>query len=353
MSDWNEIVGNFESMHAPKVSNTVLGCFYKTVLRRREQLTTDAREVDNDFEDPHSRYLNFDEERQLGDAKAKEKPKFQYLGEVTEATEPTETTEEDSKVNKKIAKTKKKIMKNKTKWYTASAEFRSTMGFLLVRYVKEVKDFYTANGNKFPEENDVLSEFTTFAANPIDIGSFYIAPFIFTVTDKIDVNKVVEPIYEDLDTLLQSKLKEIFKNNEGSPTRQINKLVDRWIQFIKLIAVNVATVFWYSKGNCNAALVSMVLRQLVLQANREASLDEMFFKTLDEYNVSAAELLKLSKNQRKVKAEAANAVTDETAPATEEQDDFSKALEQDDSISQSLDAQESNDWEEEATFDEQ
>lgn len=353
-AQWEDIVGKFDTLKSNKVVGSIIECVYKTILKRFDQLASESRDANPDWVDPFPMCLNFTEETAIANHKGKDKPKFTYEAEVTETTEVLK----DGKKTRKSTGKKTKQIKPKGKVCTATADGRSTLVFLLLKYVKEVKDLYVANNNRFPEESQILSELETFTSTPTDVGEFNVSPFILTITDRIDVNKVIEPVYGDLDSVLLACLSALFKNGDGTPTVQLSKLVNKWVQFVKLMALNAAAVMWHKKARIDSGLLKLIFRQLTLVGNRDVTLDEMFFKVLDEYNAEAERLAKDASELRKTKAAAAKAVKDaagptsETEPASPEQDEFTNGLDDiEEDISSSL-ADESNEWGDEAPLDE-
>ena len=352
-TQWEDIVGNFPTLKTAKVTGAIIDCYYKTILKRFEQLSSEAKDANPDWVNPYANCLTLDEETQLAGHKGKDKPKFQYEAEVTE----TEEVEKDGKKVKKSTGKKKTALKNKGKVCTATADGRATLTFWLLKYVKEIKDLSVANNNKFPDESHLLSELETFTSTPADIGSFNISPFILNLTDRIEVNKVVEPVFGDLDSVLLNALSAIFKNGEGTPTLQLTKLVTKWVQFLKLMALQTAHHMWYKKARLDSDTFKMIFLQLTLVGNREVTLDAMFFQVLDEYLAEAARLAEEQSQARKVKADAnkaakANAeaagTNNESSP---EQDEFVAGLDDTEDISSSL-AAETNEWTDEVNPDE-
>jgi hypothetical protein len=352
-TQWEDVIGKFDSLKAAKVVNTTVECLYKTILKRFDQLGSDALDVDPDWVNPFANCLSLAEETELAAHKGKDKPKFTYEAEVTE----TEEVEKDGKKTKKSTGKKKMAIKNKGKICTATADGRTTLNFCLLKFVKEIKDLYVANNNKFPEETTLLSELATFTSNPTEVGVFNVSPFILGLTDNIDVNKVVDAVYGDLDGLILAKLSEMFKSTTGTPTAQITKLVSRWVQFVKLIALQAAAFMWHKKARIDGELLKLLLRQLSVFGNREFVLDEMFFKVLDEYNAEAARIAEEVSKVRKEKAAATKAakeagVDPSADPENPEQDEFITGLDDaQDDISSAL-ASESNEWTDEVNPDE-
>jgi hypothetical protein len=343
-TQWEDIIGNFSTLKTAKVTNAIVNCYYKTILKRFEQLTSEGREVNPDFVDPYATCLSFAEEATIANHKGKDKPKFTYEAEVTE----TEEVEKDGKKIKKSTGKKKMAIKTKGKICTATADGKDTLTFWLLKYVKEIKDLYVANNNRFPEESHLLSELETFTSTPADIGSFTISPFILNLTDRIDANKVVEPVYGDLDSILVTTLSALFKNDNGTPTVQLTKLVTKWVQFLKLMALQAAGLMWYKKARVDSETLKVVLRQLTLVGNRDVTLDAMFFQVLDEYIAEAARLAEEQSKLRKEKAVANKAAKEnaDAAGASEpstETDEFVAGLDDVDDISSSL-AAEANEW---------
>jgi hypothetical protein len=347
-ANWTDIVGNFTTLKTNKVVNSIVDCYYKTILKRFEQLSNDAREANPDWKDRFSTCLSFAEETALSNYKGKAdgKPKFTYEGEAAE----TEEVEKDGKKVKRTVKgaAKKKVVKPKGKICTATSDGKSTLLFLLLKYVKEIKDLYNSNNNRFPEESHVLSELETFTSNPADVGSFNVSHFILNLTDRVDVNKVVEPVFGDLDTVLLNVLSALFKNENGTPTVQLTKLVTKWVQFLKLMALTTAALMWYKKSRIDGETVKLVLRQLTLFGNREVTLDEMCFQVLDEYNTESARIAEELSKARKDKA-VTNKATKDAAPVNDdEQDAFTAGL---DDIKQEVsEALEQDEWTDEASL---
>lgn len=312
MSSWEEIVGKFDKLKAPKVVNTILMCVYKTVLLHRKNLTTEAKEVDTDHKDAHENSLSFDEEQTIENFKGKkeDKPKFTYTAEVSETSD---VKDDAGKIHKKTTGTKKQVVKNKVKWYSATADFKSSVLFLLQRYVKEVKDFYAASNDSFPDESTVLSEFATYSNNNISIDSFNLAPFVLSLTEK--VHQSVDQVYADLDTYLSGLVGDLFKRDDGAtPTKQVNKLMDKFVQFVKLLAQGMATHMWVEKCRADASLLNLLLRQYVLVTKPDAALDGLFFKTLSDYNTEIERLQQTARDEKKKKAAAT--VTDPATAST-------------------------------------
>jgi len=342
-TQWEDIVGNFSTLKTAKVTNSIIDCYYKTILKRFEQLTNESRDVNPDFVDPYSTCLSFSEEATIASYKGKDKPKYTYEAEITE----TEEVEKDGKKTKKSTGKKKMAIKTKAKICTATADGKATLVFLLLKYVKEVKDLCVANNNRFPEESQMLSELDTYTSSPTDIGSFTISPFILNITDKIDVNKVVEPVYGDLDSVLLTIMSQLFKNENGTPTVQLTKIVTKWVQFLKLMALQTAGLMWYKKARIDSETITVILRQLTLVGNKEVTLDPMFFQVLGEYIEETARLSEEQAKARKEKIALTKTATTTDAQTSPEQDDFVSGLDDVDAIGSSL-AAENDEWAEES-----
>jgi hypothetical protein len=338
-TQWEDIVGNFSTLKTAKVTNSIIDCYYKTILKRFEQLTNESRDVNPDFVDPYSTCLNFSEETTIITHKGKDKPKFTYEAEVAE----TEEIEKDGKKTKKITGKKKMVVKTKGKICTATADGRATLVFMLLKYVKEVKDLYVANNNRFPEESQMLSELDTFTSTPVDVGSFTISPFILNITDKIDVNKVVEPVYGDLDSVLLTVLSALFKNENGTPTVQLTKIVTKWVQLLKLMALQAAGLMWYKKARVDSETLKVILRQLTLVGNKDVTLDPMFFQVLDEYIAETSRLAEEQAKVRKEKAAVTKTANTTDAQASPNQDDSAAGPDGACDVGASL-AAETNEW---------
>lgn len=333
MASWEDFVGNYAALKVPKAQNTLGICIHKTALFVRKQLTLQAQEVDPDFKDPHEKSLSFDEETMIEnyegeDKKNKPKPKYTAMVSTQE-----EYKDAEGKTKKRVIKgaSKKEAEKPKAKWFTATADFKFSISFMLQRYVKEINDFYVSKGKRFPEETTVLSEFQSFTSQPMDIGQFNIAPFIIGITDKLNASKQVEAIYGQLDQFLFTKLSDMFKDvNGATPSHQINKLVDRFVQFIKLIAIFMARMLWSKKLRVDAGIVETCLRCMEVFGNKEIPLDESFFKTLTDYNAEMTRIQEGQKADRKVKSEAAKVAKANTPGEPEaltgEGEDVSAAL---------------------------
>jgi hypothetical protein len=337
MSDWKDFVGDFKGLEAPRVMTEMLKCIHKTALLVRQSILTAALEVDPEYVDPHSKSLSFREEKELEeyegeDKKNKPKPKYTALVAVQEEYEDEET---GKKKKRAVKGQKTQAEKNKAKWFTASYDFKVTIGFLLRRFVKEIKDFYVANGNKFPDESVILSEFETFGSQPVEIGQFNIGPFILGTVGRVNVKKWCEPTHSKIGEVLYAKFSDIFKNGEGTvPQYQLNKFVDQFVQFLKLIGVSMANCLYYKKLKVDSNLICMILRSLEVSGSREIQVDEMFYKVLSDWIVDANKLLEANKADKAVKAEAtkaakANAPSASTPSALEDGDegqDISEAL---------------------------
>jgi hypothetical protein len=348
MSSWEEILGNRQSLEVPKIREAMILFIYKTGLFVRKDMVNLGKDVDESFKDPWEISLSFDEEKTIADfdGEKKNKPKFTY---ETQATEQEEITGEDGKKRKRAIKngTKKTVTKNKAKWFTATADFRTTLTFLLRRYVKEMEEFYAAKGKRFPDESTVLTEFLNWSSSQtIGFDQFYITPMILSVTNKILINKTVEPVFENLDQQLFNKVSDIFKDSNGAvPSLQVNKMVGSFVQFVKIIAVKMAYQLWYKKLKVDSVLILSIIRDLVLVLNKEVALEENFFKAIKDYNDEAAKLLEDKKEESKQKKEKNQA--NGTSPSavegtTDDTEDLNSALESQD-----------NTWDEEAAPDEE
>lgn len=303
-TSWEDHIGNFESLEAPRIQNAMQACILKTALHMRKKFLADDMNADENFQDPHVASLSFDEERSIEDADKASKPKFTYDAIVT----AQEEYEEAGKKKKRAIKDKKvHVIKNKTKWFSALASFKTCQKFLLLRYVKEMREFYEHNNKKFPEESGVLSEFTTWASGQVTgFDVYYITPLILTAPN---VSKIVEPNYAQIDQALFSKLSEIFKDPSGaSPNAQINKMVLGFINFVKLIAVKIAAMLYHRKSNVNSDMFLAIVRDISSTQN-EVSLDAAFYKVLNEYSIQQAELVEAKKEKTKKASEAKESET--------------------------------------------
>lgn len=344
---WEEQIGNFKTLDVPKVQTTIGYFINRSAAFVRKNITIACKDVDDSFQDPHSTSLSYDEEKTLEDLEGdkKNKPKFTF---EAEATVQEEYDGEDGKKKKRAIKGQKKtVTKSKTKWFAATADFRSSVNFLLHRFVKEMEEFYESRGKKFPEENSVLTEFLNWASSQTTgFDQFYITPLILSVTSKININKTVDPTFGQLDQLLFTKISDLFKDSNGaSPNVQINKMVGSFVQFLKLISTKLAITLWYKKVRVDAAFVMMIIRDLVLTINQEVVLEEAFFKAVADYNAEQARLSDLKKEDRKQKADANKAAKPAGEPGALVSDDV-------EDIGSALDAQDDT-WDEEVTADEE
>lgn len=341
--------GNNKDLNAPKVATVLLDCFSRTVLKEREKMTNAAKDANVDWKDPHDKFLSFEEEQAAlnftGDKKTRPKPTYSVELETF-----TESKDADGKTIKTKTGVKKTEVKNKAKWLMVTASGKNAMVSMLKRYCKEILDFYTDGGNKFPDESNLLSEFETYTSSPTDFGVSYIAPFILRLTDKVDANKFVEPVYGELDTLLLKKLGDQFKTSEGSPTAKLTKLIEKWVQFVKLLAVSAAHLLWYKRLQCNVEFVQTLLRQLLITTNNEATLDELFFNNMNDYCDECERVMKVAAEERKIKA-ANKPVVDASAnePVVNDFETTLEAAAVDDDIGDAL-SNESG-WEESAMND--
>jgi hypothetical protein len=345
---WEEQIGKYPSLDVPKVQVLIAYCMGKTANFVRKNIATACKDVDDDFKDPHVNSLSFDEEKTLEDfdGDKKNKPKFTY---EAQAAVQEEYEAEDGKKKKRAVKGQKKtVTKAKAKWFTATAEFKSSINFLLHRFVKEMDEFYGSKNKKFPEESTVLTEFLNWSASQTTgFDQFYIAPLILTVTTKINIDKTVDSVFGNLDQLLFGKVSDLFKDvNGASPSHQINKMIGSFVQFLKIIATKMAYMLWYKKLRVDDDLVMMILRDLVLAANGDVMLEEAFFKAIADYNKETAVLQDPKKEERKQKADANKAA----GKATETTPDALSGEDVED-LGSALDAQDDT-WDEGANFEE-
>lgn len=345
MSNWKDYVGDFSSLRTPKASIETLKCIYKTALYVRKNMLISALDIDPEYNDPHDKSLSLDEEKAIEDydgedKKNRPKPKYTATVSVQEEVEG-----EDGKKKKKAVKGKKiTAEKNKAKWFTASLDFKTSLAFLTQRFVKELKDFYESNGNKFPDESVVLSELDTYGSQSVEPGMFNISPFILGMTERIHVNKWCEPTLSNIGEFLYTKLSEVFKDSNGAPfSGQLHKFIGRYVQFLKLIGVHIGINLYYKKLKADSALIIMILRGLEVIGNHELRMDEMFYKVLSEWIAENDKIQSGIKAEKRVKTDAAKSVKANTPGGGSTPDAVEDTGED---VTSMLDAEDDN-WDEE------
>ena len=303
-TDWSTVIGNYPQLTGPKITSTIMSFVYKTMLKRRDNIFNTITEFVFDLKDPHEKFLTLKEEISIstfkGEKKDKPKPMYKQVSNVYKEVEV------DGK------KTKEKIGtettdKAKGKWITFSTETKWVITFMLLKYVKEIENFYNHCENKFPSDDELISKFEEFALSPGDDYETYISPFIIRVNDSFDVNSIIDTCYENADQDISEILnKQVFKNAEGeSPTTKINIFVKYWINFMKYLSIQMATIFYYKRCKGDIDLLYGIIRQIEVSIPN-AEFGQALFIRMEEYIQERKEMEKqkaaTSKERQKNKA---------------------------------------------------
>jgi len=275
--------------------------------------------MSSNFEDPHNRFLSFEEEKALDaytDKKNKKVPTYKIEAPVYD------TITEDGKTLKKKTDKTEIVDKKKSKWLTMSGELKYVLIYWLSRFTREIEMFYESRDKTLPEESEVVSEFVDFCQNPDDMIAC-ITPYIMVVTDKINVSSVMPVVFEDLDSYLHKTFATIFKSNNGDFNKQLGILVDRWIAFMKIVSISFARILWHSKRKGDEVLFFTILRNLSLVSAGDAELEETTFNQMIDYISECKRLLEDGKIKKKKVKDVVN--THPPAETTTE-DEFSSAM---------------------------
>lgn len=349
MSSWEEIIGLYPTLKQVKTQNKITGFLYKTILKKRSNILADCRTLDSQYEDPHYKFLSFEEEKKMSDCTDKKnKPSFTYKGDVPVTEEVVVDGAKKKKVTGKVEGDKKK-----GKWITMSVDIKYALVWWLSRYAKEIQDFYNSRDGVLPETSDVIAEFVEFTSDPEDYIAC-ISPFICSVTDKIDVSKIMPETFEDLGAYIHKLFATIFKNETGTPSAQLGKLVDRWVNFLKIVAIQMAGGLWHVKRQGNVAMFFTVLRNLITVTDGDAELEETSFQHIMEYIQTRKDLDAAEKEKKKLEKDTKDS---ETPASLEADEDAFSTLMDGDGDDQSFDLADATEefgeasWADETEFD--
>lgn len=288
MTDWNSVIGNFESLRNQKFINILGKSFYLTILKHKETLFANSGNDENPF------YMYETLQMALNPPKKGEKkPTYKGTREVVDKNTKQKVSKEDEDCPMK-------------KFAIISVDVKVSLSFILNKFIKETYSYYMSSEGKSKKSfivssksnsPSILEQIYEYSIKNIDNP---ITPVLINITKDSDIESVVSGNYANLQNEIISRLRDIFKTDEEQvPEKQLSMIIDVFISFLKIIAVYLSCFLYEKRTTINQVMLNSILRIFNVQLNKyEHHFDEETFNIMKEYIIYFNKQKKTSKTSK-------------------------------------------------------